>query len=1082
LTLVVCILLIGLARAGGPQYVAGVNSFDDGLAGQPLTWAAGAVNYYTDQGDLSPLLRGPDADSFVAGAFARWTSISSAAVSATRAGQLAEDVSGTNVVLNLDRTVTMPADVLAGSGKPVAIVYDADGAVTDALLGTGASTECFGNAVIGGPDAFTSDAHIAHAIVVLDGLCAATSSDLSELQYRLVRVLGRVFGLSWSQLNLNVITGAPYPTLEEKNGFPLMHAEDPISCVPISLCYPNADQPKMDDRSSLSRLYPITSANAAQFPGKQLFGANTARIRGTVRFTDRSGNPTQPMQGVNVVARWIDPVTHIPSGRYAASSVSGFLHRGNAGNPITGYDDAFGEPYSRFGSNDEALKGFFDLAGLELPVGSGGQYQISIEAVDPMWSQSVGPYAPWQVRPSGTAQPIIVIVNKGDDIQRDILMIGSATDTDDSGGNEDSYESPAPLPPSGDWMGELSGYGDVDYFLLNGQANRTLAIELTALDENDQPTEQKAQPVIGMWSMSAPEGTPPPAFTSSSFNVGKVGVTRLNAQLLSPTQFRIGIADMRGDGRPDFRYRAHLLYGDAVTPSRTPAHGGTSITLQGMGFKPNMTVAVGGQNATLLAASANRITAAAPPLTDGEQSVTITDSDNGSSTTLQNALTYGAGPNDVIRLTQGTNPQTAVGGEAPSAIRVLVTTPDGVTPVSGATVQWSTTNGATLAACNGTASCTAFTDESGKAETRVRVGAVGAAYVTAMLAPASYSPAKQVQAPVSGTSSAKDISILSPKVWVAQGATVDLPLTARLLANGIPLVGQTLNFMVGIGSGSPSPASAATDSSGYARSALHLNAISGDVQGTICLAPGNNPCQTFYVLAVAPSALRLEKVAGSNQAIPAGQSFQPIWARVTDSAAPANPVAGASVVFSTKLFAPYAGAPVESNGESTVSQHPQRIILGSSQGAALSDPYGLVSVTPNTGGLNRPLDVEVEASAGSGAVLDFQLKALPRFGQAIPGLSNGSPRRGSTVVQHRQPSGMGAEGSDCVGSDCQTWPMEKSATPEAERSWISVGSVFWPASGETICKCDSSSPGDNLEAENGHCRDKPKACPDRQPR
>jgi hypothetical protein len=32
-------------------------------------------------------------------------------------------------------------------------------------------------------------------------------------------------------------------------------------------------------------------------------------------------------------------------------------------------------------------------------------------------------------------------------------------------------------------------------------------MEITALDDNGQPTEQKAQPVIGIWSMAAPEGT-----------------------------------------------------------------------------------------------------------------------------------------------------------------------------------------------------------------------------------------------------------------------------------------------------------------------------------------------------------------------------------------------------------------------------------------------------------------------------------------------------------------------------------------------------------------------------------------------
>src|SRR5207244_1193487 len=39
------------------------------------------------------------------------------------------------------------------------------------------------------------------------------------------------------------------------------------------------------------------------------------------------------------------------------------------------------------------------------------QYQLTVEPVDPTWSQLVGPYGPWQVQPSGTAQPIIVTTN-----------------------------------------------------------------------------------------------------------------------------------------------------------------------------------------------------------------------------------------------------------------------------------------------------------------------------------------------------------------------------------------------------------------------------------------------------------------------------------------------------------------------------------------------------------------------------------------------------------------------------------------------------------------------------------------------
>src|SRR5436305_826995 len=151
------------------------------------------------------------------------------------------------------------------------------------------------------------------------------------------------------------------------------------------------------------------------FSGKQVFSQATARIHGSVYFTDESGAAAQPMQGVNVVARWIDPATNQLSGTAVASSISGFLFCGNAGNIITGFLDSTGQNLNRFGSNDTTLEGFFDLAGLQIPNGaSTAQYQLSIESVDPLRSTHTGPYgATSQVQPSGSAQPIVVTVSLG---------------------------------------------------------------------------------------------------------------------------------------------------------------------------------------------------------------------------------------------------------------------------------------------------------------------------------------------------------------------------------------------------------------------------------------------------------------------------------------------------------------------------------------------------------------------------------------------------------------------------------------------------------------------------------------------
>src|SRR6266849_6265779 len=907
LSIIFFFVLLQMAHAGGPKYVAGVSYFDPATKGLPLTWTQGSVVYYTDQGDLSQILLGPAADAFVADAFSRWTLVQTAAISSTRGGQLSEDVSGANVILNSDRTISMPADIQPTAlDKPVALVYDADGQVTDAFLGAGAgdSLECFTNAVFGGVDNFSTDGHLAHALVVINGNCAQTSIQLPDVKYRLVRVLGSVLGRDWSQVNLNVITRNPAPTPDDFLGFSLMHFADLISCVPISLCYPNADQPKMDDRAAISRLYPITAQNQANFLGKQLFSENTVRIHGGVRFVDAFAQPAQPMQGVNVVARWIDPATGQPSRQYAAAAVSGALFRGNAGNPVNGYTDIFGQRFDRFGSDDTTVEGFFDLAGLEIPDGSNSaQYQLSVEALDPNWSLGVGPYAPSQVTPSGSAQAVIVTVSKGSDAQQDMLMRGSAVAPRDWG-EPNTFTLPAILPPSGDWVGSLSGYGNVDYFQFAAQAFRTMSVEVTTLDESSRPTQSKALPILGVWALADPPGTLAPAATFSSFNTPTFGLTRLDANLLSTTSFRIGITDDRGDGRPDFRYHARVLYGDTVLPSQASAGINTPLVIAGLGFRPGIAASIGGLNAPVLAVSASQVIVTTPPFPDGTKSLTVTDPATGSSSVMTDVLTFGAGPTDIIKLIQGANPPTPVGGETPNRILVQATSADGSSPRNGATVVWNVPSGATLSACGGGTTCSVFTDATGKASTKAIVTAAGVISITATLAPASYKTPSMVQTTVFGTSSALDIAATSPSMWVAQGATLGAPLKVRVLSSGASKSNTTVNYQVLAGSGILSSKTALTDANGFATVTLNVTSLASEVDVSACVAPLNSPCQKFLLFAVASAALQLEIVSGAGQMTTVGQAFTPAILRVTDSSAPPNPVLGAGVTFQSFVLRP----------------------------------------------------------------------------------------------------------------------------------------------------------------------------------
>jgi len=951
-------------RAGGPAYVAG-SGYNPGVEGEPLVWANASVSYFTDQAALSPILTNAQADAFVATAISPWTTAPGVGLTVTQSGHLAEDVNGSNI-LATQGVITAPADITpTATSAPLAIIYDYDGTVTDALLGDGAGSlaDCFTNAVYGGPDNFSGDGNIAHAVIVINGVCASTNSQLPDVQYRMVRVLARIFGLGWSQANSNVLTHHPVAVAEDYQGFPVMHFLDPISCVPISICFPNAALPKLDDVTAMARLYPLSGG------GSQL----TGRVWGSVYFTDSSGNATQPMQGVNVVARLLDN-NNQPTRQYVVTSVSGFAFTGNAGNIVNGFVDANGLPWNRFGSGDVSVEGFYDLGELMIPSGKTyALYQLSVEPVDTSWSWGMEPYAPMQVAPSGSFAPVVVTVASGSDSERDILLLGSEI-AHTHPGTGSSYSKPAPLPSGGAWGGWISGYGSADFFQLNVQANRTASVAVMAIDETGAPTEAKLLPVIGIWSFSDQSGNPAPAATSVPFNSMTFGMSRLDAHFLATQAYKIGISDYRGDGRPDFAYQASVLYSDAATPARVSLTGGVT-TLTGIGFKTGLQVSTSGRNGTVLSQTATALQVNLPPAAfDGTATIQVTDPSNGGYSQMLDALTYGAAADDRLFLLQGSEPATPINAQAANMIRVRATASDGVTPVNGATIAWTSTNGIKFSACNGTTSCSVLTDMSGESATWVIPTATGPGTITAALAPQSYSPPQTQQTTLVGTVTSLDLAAIAPTRWIAAGATFGVPLTVVVLSAGAPQAGVGINYTVTSGTATLSSSNATTNSSGLATVTAQLTNLNTTVRVSACVAPGNSPCQTFLLLAVPATSWTLESVSGTAQVVANGDTFQPLVMRVTDGSTADNPVTGVSVVFLTTLERIPQGSGGPPAGDKFAGQGTMPIILDSSQTQVTTGQDGLAAITPTVGSLG-PCDALITVTAGN-ATAQFDLQAL----------------------------------------------------------------------------------------------------------
>jgi hypothetical protein len=254
---------------------------------------------------------------------------------------------------------------------------------------------------------------------------------------------------------------------------------------------------------------------------------------------------------------------------------------------------------------------------------------------------------------------------------------------------------------------------------------------------------------------------------------------------------------------------------------------------------------------------------------------------------------------------------------------------------------------------------------------------------------------------MTATSSSLDIGVTTPFLWITQGASVSVPLSARVVNLGTPQSGVTVNFTVAQGSGSLSATSAVTNSSGYASVTLTLTNFAVNVQVAACVAPGNSPCQVIDGNAVAAALVNLQAVAGASQVV-AGPVFQPLTVRVTDSATPPNPVLGASVLFQSTIMRPVGNGLTLTSGDPSVTTTGMPIILSVSQSTVQSDVNGLASLVPSVGSFTGPLAIQIQVSAGTTAVLQDELESVPASsGNTSPPTS--SQWHGSVPAPRRPP-------------------------------------------------------------------------------
>lgn len=489
------------------------------------------------------------------------------------------------------------------------------------------------------------------------------------------------------------------------------------------------------------------------------------------------------------------------------------------------------------------------------------------------------------------------------------------------------------------------------------KANREFTVEAEALDDKGRNTLNKAQLVLGMWNGTDPMTAGPITATTQPFNGAVEGLTTLPVLTLADSEVRLDVADMRGDGRPDYLYRGRVLYADSVFPAILPKTGGP-IVIRGMGFRPDSVITVNGVNAAVTSVSPTEITAIAPPSAGatGDVPVQVEDPQTLGIAMIADGLSYGVQNSDTIGIVSA--PSGTVPPGAPLGFTVAVSS--GAYPAAGATVTYSVTQGAATLAC-GSSSCSVVTAANGTATLAVAANSSLPTTITAALANgASVSTEFTGQA-----ASAPAISALTPNLYLAAGATAQWTPQGLVLSNGAPAANAVVTWTP-VTSGVSAPATATVSASnGIVTQQLAAGPLNagGVVPVNACLA-STGGCAQFNVISVSSATAQLEPIAGVAQNLSASQAFTPVTLEVTDPAG--DPVAGAVVTFYETLDAWTPPCSAE-------AVCPPAPLIEQQAVQATSASDGTVVLNP-VASPGQAVRLYITAVTGSSALLNFELE------------------------------------------------------------------------------------------------------------
>jgi hypothetical protein len=521
---------------------------------------------------------------------------------------------------------------------------------------------------------------------------------------------------------------------------------------------------------------------------------------------------------------------------------------------------------------------------------------VTFEPINPLYihTKSVGPYLDGSPQPSGTPAPISVPAMSAGSSQTLTVSVADSA----MGGYNDAIGTqaqPRILPASGLWAGRLSQVGQTDWFTFPVRGGRSFTIITIALDETGAPTSAKAIPSLGVWDAFDAVGSTAIG-SETGLNGAATGESWLQVSAAGDDIVRLGVADQRGDGRPDYAYQGWVLYADTVQPQRLPASGGP-IVIHGMGFRSTDTVQIGGQQALVTSISPNEITAIAPAAASGVTgSVNVEVNDLPiyyASTVIYGGLSYDSGTGDSLTLLTAPVSSVPIGVPEPFTVLAL---DSNLNPAGGVSVIFTVTSGTATMGC-GLSTCTVTATGDGRATINVTAASSAWSAVTASLTNSSTSLRTEFYGGTPPT-----LASLSPMLSLTAGATFTWTTQALVLSSGIPLSAQSVAWQT-TGSAITFQSGAVTsNSSGIAAKSLTVGPLAEGqtVTAKACLN-GTNQCITFTAFGSRPEYASLQAVSRTSQTLSVSGTPAQITLRVLDM--DGNPMAGATVTLYQALYA-----------------------------------------------------------------------------------------------------------------------------------------------------------------------------------